>query len=91
MESTPVQSIPQNNLDHGFGLKNIEKTLDRYHGIMDYCSGEVFKLFIRVPITDPKQRTIDIAPTPPLKSSTNKGFQALKHIKIHPTSRADYI
>ena len=71
MESTPVQSIPQNNLDHGFGLKNIEKTLDRYHGIMDYCSGEVFKLFIRVPITDPKQRTIDIAPTPPqiLKSS----------------------
>jgi len=59
---TPLHS--ENPLDHGFGLKNIERTLEHYHGIMDYSTEEVFRLFIRVPITDPKQRITECN-TPP--------------------------
>ena len=67
MDEHLSQSAFPDNLEHGFGLVNIERTLDRYHGIMNYTTGRVFHMFIRVPITDPKQRLIEVAPTAPRK------------------------
>ncbi|MCR4839493.1 MAG: GHKL domain-containing protein [Eubacterium sp.] len=69
MDASQLLSKKQNELDHGFGLKNIARTLDRYHGLMNYSCGDLFSMIIRVPITDPKQRIIDIDPTPPRKKN----------------------
>lgn len=56
MTSVKQSEDTENQLEHGYDLANIERTLDRYHGLMHYTMGDVFQLYIRVPIIDPKQR-----------------------------------
>jgi len=47
-----------NRIEHGYGLKNIERTVEKYHGIMGYQTVETFHIFIRVPITAPEKRCL---------------------------------
>ena len=56
MSSSIQPADSSHRLEHGYGLVNIERTLDRYHGLMSYTTGDEFRIYIRVPITDPKQR-----------------------------------
>ena len=58
MNSRITNTRSETDPEHGYGLLNIRQTVEKYHGMMGYTTGESFNLFIRVPITDPGQRTL---------------------------------
>lgn len=44
------------NINHGYGIKNIQNTLDKYHGVLKTEKSEKYSVTILIPITDIKQR-----------------------------------
>ncbi|MBR6172263.1 MAG: GHKL domain-containing protein [Eubacterium sp.] len=68
MDTQTRNTAVSNDLEHGFGLENIERTTTKYHGIMNYHAEKIFHIFVRIPITDPKQR-INQPVIPPLHTS----------------------
>lgn len=63
MNSNITSTRSETDLEHGYGLLNIRQTVDKYHGMMGYTTGETFNMFIRIPITEPEQRTLASTPT----------------------------
>ena len=69
--SSPVDKSPKSNdLEHGYGLKNINRTIEKYHGIMGYEAKESFHMLIRVPITNPEQRLFSTDHSPKAQNPT---------------------
>lgn len=64
MNSDTMNTKSENDLEHGYGLLNIRQTVDKYHGMMGYTTGETFNMFIRIPITEPEQRMLASTPPP---------------------------
>ena len=43
-------NMSQNSIEHGYGLRNIKKTVERNHGFMTYEMGDTFVMVIWIPI-----------------------------------------
>ena len=55
-DKRPVLS---DNPEHGYGLKNIESTINDYHGILHTTQNNTFSIYIRIPITAREQRLVN--------------------------------
>ena len=76
MNSNITNTRSEPDLEHGYGLLNIRQTVDKYHGMMGYTTGESFNLFIRVPIIESKQQLS--ASNPPIKSESQHKIRLFK-------------
>jgi len=50
------KSKKKDDLEHGYGLKNINDTVEAYNGIMDVAKSETYSSSVMIPITNIKQR-----------------------------------
>lgn len=45
-----IKNKSSSSLAHGYGLNNIRKIIDKYHGLFDYKENETFDVYIVIPI-----------------------------------------
>jgi len=62
MDENTAQKRDGDEMNHGYGLKNIERTVTAYHGLMNITTSDVFHIYVRIPIIDPRQRYIRVTP-----------------------------